>query len=332
VADEAGQYTRRAVGIRTARRRTSSAPTQARRGILRAAAWGAVAVALTLPLARRRFRLPAPVTVTAVVAGPIALAVATPRSRLRDAGIYALQMWAFIVIHELPHDDPERLEQRIRVDYPLACDRLLGLGTAPTLRLQRVLGRPGRTTRFDRALVWVHWLWFLEPHAAAAWILLRHPARFPRAAVMLGALFHLGATVYVLVPTAPPWWAAEEGKLPGARRIMVEVGRDFWGRLWRPLYDFLGGNPVAAMPSLHFATSVMAARMLDEAGPVEGAVGWAYAGTLGFGLVYLGEHYVIDLLAGLALAEGIRLLGPRATPVLAGAANAIRSLESRVSA
>ena len=50
------------------------------------------------------------------------------------------------------------------------------------------------------------------------------------------------------------------------RRIMAEVGERVWGRLWSPLYGFLGGNPLAAMPSLHFATSVMAARMLAETG------------------------------------------------------------------
>ena len=37
-----------------------------------------------------------------------------------------------------------------------------------------------------------------------------------------------------------------------------------------------------------------------------GAVGWAYAGALGFALVYLGEHYVADLIAGAALTEGVR--------------------------
>ena len=74
--------------------------------------------------------------------------------------------------------------------------------------------------------------------------------------------------------------------------------------------------PLAAMPSLHFATSVMAAHVLCDAGPVQGALGWAYAGTLGFALVYLGEHYVIDLLAGVALAEGVRRQRHRAAPAL----------------
>jgi membrane-associated phospholipid phosphatase len=290
-----------------------------------------VAAAIAVPLARKRLRPPPVVTALVSAAGPLGLAVAVPRSRKRDAGIYALQMWAFIVIHELPYDRPERLERRTRIDYPIACDRVIGVGVLPTLRLQRAFGRPGRTTALDYGLTWVHWLWFFEPHAAAAWILFRHPRRFNRTAVLMAALFDVGALVYVIVPTAPPWWAAQEGRVGGMRRVMVEVGERFWGRLWRPLYDFLGGNPVAAMPSLHFATSVLAARMLAEAGPVEGAVGWTYAGMLGFALVYLGEHYAIDLAAGFALAEAVRRLAPYATPAVESVANAVRALEARAS-
>jgi membrane-associated phospholipid phosphatase len=132
-----------------------------------------------------------------------------------------------------------------------------------------------------------------------------------------------------VVPTAPPWWAAQEGRLQDGRRVMIEVGKRVWGDLWIPLYDFLGGNPVAAMPSLHFSSSVMAAHILSEGGSVESAIGWAYAGTLGFALVYLGEHYVIDLLAGLALAEAVRLVGPRMTPGLLTIARGIAALEQR---
>ena len=110
-------------------------------------------------------------------------------------------------------------------------------------------------------------------------------------------------------------------------RIMVESGERFWKRLWRPLYDGLEGNPFAAMPSLHFGTSVMAARVLADVGRVPGALGWAYALTLGFGLVYLGEHYVVDLAAGLALAEGVRRAEPHARPLLAAVARSVQRLE-----
>jgi hypothetical protein len=72
----------------------------------------------------------------------------------------------------------------------------------------------------------------------------------------------------------------------------------------------------------------MAAHVLGDAGPVPGALGWTYALTLGFALVYLGEHYVVDLLAGLALAEGVRRQGPRAAPALRAASRMIQTLEA----
>ncbi len=89
-----------------------------------------------------------------------------------------------------------------------------------------------------------------------------------------------------------------------------------------------GGNPLAAMPSLHFATSVMAALLLAEASPVAGALGFSYAATLGFALVYLGEHYVVDLLAGAALAVAVRRAEARAGPVVERMGRAVAALEA----
>jgi membrane-associated phospholipid phosphatase len=93
------------------------------------------------------------------------------------------------------------------------------------------------------------------------------------------------------------------------------------------MYDSLGGNPWAAMPSLHFATSLMAAIHLSEAGTAEGIAGWTYALTLGFALVYLGEHYVTDLLAGAALVFAVRRGEPYAEPIVADVNRALRQLE-----
>ena len=102
----------------------------------------------------------------------------------------------------------------MHIDYPIDVDRVLGLGELPTLRLQRALARIDPTDgepswrALDRVLVWTHWAWFMVPHGALAYILVRHPERFPRAAVMTYAVFDLGASFYWLAPTAPPWYAA----------------------------------------------------------------------------------------------------------------------------
>jgi membrane-associated phospholipid phosphatase len=299
---------------------------------IRTAAWGVVAVGVAVPVVRRRARIPPPLVTAAAAATPFAVSVALPRTRARDVLVVCLQMYAYTVTYQMPADDPEAQERRVHIDYPVRIDRVLGLGQVPNVRLQHWFAVPGRIRRRDKVLVWCHWLWFLFPHGTVAYFLLRKRDRFERAATMTYAVFDLGLVGYWALPTAPPWYASAHGRLGeggevAVRRLMVEHGEAFWKDGWVPLYSVLGGNPLAAMPSLHFATSLMAAHLLSEAGPVEGVVGWTYALTLGFALVYLGEHYLVDLLAGAALTEGVRRAAPHVAPALGIVARAVQRLE-----
>lgn len=317
------------------------------------------------PLLRKHVKAPPLAMQTLAFAGPVGLCVAVRRSRGRDVAVCALQMWAYLAAYKAPHDDEKGQRERVLVDYPIAVDRILGLGELPTVRLQRRLAR-GQWRTGDKLLVWAHWVWFMVPHGSLVYIMLRHPRRFERSALMTYAVFDIGAMIYWVLPTAPPWYAAAhagrygefdgqllertgsfdvseggamhadeaaEGGAPPkntpVRRMMVEYGQYFWKDGWGPLYSVLGGNPFAAMPSLHFATSMMAAQLLSRADPLAGAIGWAYTGTLGFALVYLGEHYVIDLAAGATLTEVVRRAAPRATPAVVGFGRAIAAIEAR---
>ena len=297
---------------------------------MRAGAWALVAVGVAAPVLRRRVRLAPAAVMGAAAAAVPALTVAMPRGRLRDAGVCCVNMWAYLAAYELPHDDPDAQAARVRIDYAIAIDRVLGLGEPPTVRLQRRYSTPGEINRFERVLVWCHWVWFMVPHGSVAYVLWRRPDRCTSAAARMYCVFDLGAVFYWAIPTAPPWYAARHGRLgddrtPAVRRMMIEYGEQFWGDRWPDLYDVLGGNPLAAMPSLHLATSLMGARLLTEVGPVAGAVGWTYVAALGLALVYLGEHYAVDLVGGAALAELVRRQAPRATPA---ARRLVRTLES----
>jgi membrane-associated phospholipid phosphatase len=278
-------------------------------------------------------KLPPALVLGAAATAPVALCVAMPRRRSRDVALCALNMWAYLAAYEMPHDVPGQLESRVHVDYPIAVDRLIGLGVPPTLRLQR-RSTPGEINRFERVLVWCHWLWFFVPHTSVAYVLARRPERFPAAAARMYSVFNTGAVFYWAVPTAPPWWADAHGRFGHGenlhvRRMMIEYGEQFWQDRWGALYDVLGGNPLAAMPSLHFATSLMAAHLLSETDPVAGAVGWTYASLLGLALVYLGEHYAVDLVAGAALTESVRHAAPRLAPAARILSSAIQALERR---
>jgi membrane-associated phospholipid phosphatase len=306
-----------------------------------------VAAGIAAPLVRKRVQAPRPVLQSAAFAAPLGLSVAMRRSRTRDVAVCGLQMWAYLAAYKTPHDDPQAQQQRTRFDYPAVADRVLGLGELPTVRLQRALARVGADgaewRALDRVLVWTHWVWFAVPHGTVAFLLLRHPERFARGAALTYAVFDSGAVFYWLVPTAPPWYAEatqseRENGAPqlspsaigehSVRRMMAEYGEHFWRDNWGPLYSVLGGNPLAAMPSLHFATSLMAALLLAEVGVLPGALGFAYLITLGFALVYLGEHYAIDLLAGGALTVAVRRLAPRATPLAQRLTRGLGALEA----
>ena len=304
-----------------------SRPSGAIRLAVRAGAAATLGAAIALPLVRKRLNVPNPVTLVVSSAGPLAVAVLAPRTRKRDVALFAMQMWAFTVVHEMPYDDPEALRRRLYTRYPIKIDSLIGAGRLPGSRLQTFLAGRRHSAALDRVLTVTHWLWFFEPYTILFWIQVRHPENFPRAARQMAAVFDAGAFGYWAVPTAPPWWASEQGftKEP-MRRIMFEVGEPLWGRYWGALYKALGGNPWAAMPSLHFATSVQGAVSLSESNRREGALAWAYALTLGFGLVYLGEHYVTDLLAGAGLVGAVR----RADPVFAPAVGRISAVIQRL--
>jgi membrane-associated phospholipid phosphatase len=230
------------------------------------------------------------------------------RGRLAAAGLWALQMVAYQKVFELPHRRHWRQRERLRVSYPIRIDAALGGGTPPSQRVQRALRRPPEITALDRAVTFVYWAWEAEPHAALAWVLLRHERRFARAAAMVGGVFWSTLVFHALVPTAPPWWASEvAGEMDGeVHRVMLEVKRDLRHENRMREQHSLGANPWASMPSNHLASSAMTAMVLWEIEPRIGACAWGYSAALAFALVYLGEHYVCDLVGGLAAAAAVQ--------------------------
>ena len=285
-----------------------------------------VPVAVAIGSGRRRLGLPVPVTLPVVSAAPLVVAAAVPPGKWRYAAVWATYLWVFKVAHESPYDRPERLRERLHVRYPIRLDSLLGGGVPPTLRLQRALRDPPRLTALDKALTAAYGSWAV-PHLILGWLLLRHEQHFARAAGRLAAAYHLTTIGYWLVPTAPPWWASEAaGEMNGeVERVIRHVGRTLRGR---PLdeEDHTAGNPWASMPSDHVSSAVITAIGLAEVNAVYGVLGWTYAALASFAVVYLGEHYIVDVVAGLAIAEGVRRADPMVSPLVQGAISTARRL------
>ena len=191
-------------------------------------------------------------------------------------------------------------------DYVIDWELWMFGGVAPSAWLQARLGGVGPEPGWIAYLsAFVHWMWFVFPHAVVVGAYLFARRHAARVILTMTAVFYLGVTLYFLTPTAPPWMAAENGLLDGVVRAMHNVGPAILGEsLYTSAFDALAEpNPSAAMPSLHFAASfvaVLIGLVLRSRALV--AVSLAYSLALAFALVYLGEHYVADILAGAGVA------------------------------
>ena len=291
---------------------------------LRLLAAASVPAAVALASLRERLRLPAPAAVGIACVAPLgAVAATAPRSRTRYIVAGAAYMWLFKVSWEIPFDEPEKLRRRLHVDYPIRIDSLLGGGVPPSQRLQRALRTPGHVSLLDQAVTLVYGSWFL-PHLLLAYVLVRDERYVPRAAGRLSAAYHLTTPFYWLVPTAPPWWASQcGGRMDGeVDRVVRAVVCHALGV--PPPEDSEGpGNPWGSMPSDHISSAAITAMGLWEVGPVYGTVGWTYVAAAGFAVVYLGEHYLVDVLVGLVVAELVRRGEPHVAPLVRAVAHAL---------
>jgi membrane-associated phospholipid phosphatase len=224
--------------------------------------------------------------------------LASTRAALVPWSIYIL---GFLVFVDLRMISAEALFPA-RFDYVIVAERALFLGQIPSVVLQNAYYRLGAPSPLDIALIGVHFSFFLVPHATAIWVWAARPALFSRYIGSLVATCWVGLITAFLVPTAPPWLAGARGHIPQVHRIMRDVVMGATPESYGAGLRAVGENDVAAMPSLHMALTVLVALVAARAGRAAGIAGWIYAAAMALALVYLGEHYVVDLVAGAALA------------------------------
>lgn len=177
-------------------------------------------------------------------------------------------------------------------------ERFIFRGHLPTVALQHHLdhGRIGEF--FDDATTIVYFCHFPVTLGVGMLLWLTERRAYLRYVVAMVVMCLVAFTFFVLYPTAPPWWAADHGAIQGMRRIF-EVTLP---STLSPYYQKLDPNPVAAVPSLHAAMPFLGFLALRS---VSRRAGWAMLAwclAVWFSVVYLGEHYAVDVVTGVALA------------------------------
>ena len=219
-----------------------------------------------------------------------------------------LPFTAVLVVYDVSRGIADGLGMPLHVSDVAAADRDLFGGTVPTVWLQQHFLDPGSPHWYDALATLIYTSHFIATPVVAAVLWLRSRDAWKGFATRVVVLSLAGLVTYVLFPAAPPWYAAREGVIEPVIRASSR------GWLWLHVNHAgnllsegqAASNPVAAMPSLHtaFATLIalyVAARLHSR---------WRYLIFLyplamGLALVYLGEHYVVDLLAGVVYALAV---------------------------
>jgi hypothetical protein len=213
----------------------------------------------------------------------------------------------------------QSLEMPIHYMPQIDAERVLGLGSVPSEWLQAHLyhGHTGALEVFALVMYASH---FFAVVALGFYIWMRRmgPA-FKELMFGIVAASLIADVVFVLYPTAPPWMAAEHG-LVHVHHILKQTLLDLHMNGMAGLIgDSHRYNVVAALPSMHAAFPVVALVVAVRFGLPRWLVALQATQLVGvwFAIVYLGDHYVVDAVAGAAVAlAGVaiahRLLSPRA--------------------
>ena len=183
-------------------------------------------------------------------------------------------------------------------------------GGIPTVWLQEHLYNPSHVYWYDALMTLVYTSHFIATPVLAAMLWLRDRTQWLRYISRVIVLSVAGLITYTLLPEAPPWLAAKDGyihhpveRLSARGWIWLHLGNV--KELLAHAQD-AGSNAVAAMPSLHTAFATLIALFIGARLRTR----WRYLLALyplamGFSLVYLGEHYVIDVVGGVIYAVGV---------------------------
>ncbi len=235
----------------------------------------------------------------------VALAAWAPELRLRRPRGWWFAYVAGIFVYTLLRAVADETAIPIRTAYVIDIDQALFFGHDPVTVLQSRLFSPDRVTLLDVLAVQVHWSFFLAPHALAVYVFWRHREQFAGYTVLVVGTMYLGLVLFFLLPTTPPWLAAQEGALEGAYRVMDFVGGRVNSDSYQSFYASLGEpNSVAAMPSIHMGVTFAMYLWARGTRPRLAGVLLAYTAVMGLALVYLAEHYALDLAVGVVCATG----------------------------
>ncbi len=177
-------------------------------------------------------------------------------------------------------------------------------GFLPGVELQKIFFNPAQIAPWDIAAVIIDFLHFPLPLVVAFYLWIKDKKSYWKFVIALLFLSFSGFITFLFYPAAPPWYAAQNAHLIEIKKIIdIVISQIGWGWDLSTIYHQLNPNQVAAMPSLHSAYPWLAFLALRSFNKKVGYTFLIYPVLVWISVVYLGEHYVIDVIAGIIYAS-----------------------------
>jgi hypothetical protein len=186
----------------------------------------------------------------------------------------------------------------------LETDSFLFGGTVPTVWLQNHLWDDAHVHWYDYAAWTVYVSYFLATYLVAGFLWVFARDRFRRYVACVALLAAMAFATFALFPAAPPWLASRHGDLEPTERLIGPISGHIpfislsFENLFQRGWEY--ANPVAAVPSLHAAYTLLIVLFLWPMARWARPILALYPPAMAFALAYTAEHYVADVLLGWA--------------------------------
>jgi membrane-associated phospholipid phosphatase len=203
------------------------------------------------------------------------------------------------------------------VDPELAhLDRLLWWGNNPALVLHDVLGTTW--ANWVMASVYLVWIGLVPASLAIALVWTRRSSAGAWYVTAISIDWLLGAALYYVVPSLGPVYSSPQwfGDLPRTPNTSVhEMLLDDRIKVLAGPWDTQAVQTIAAFASLHVAVMVTICLVAEamRLPLVIRVAAWPFLALTMVATIYLGWHFFVDVLAGVAVGAAAVVLGARAT-------------------
>jgi membrane-associated phospholipid phosphatase len=194
----------------------------------------------------------------------------------------------------------------VHVSEPITAELEL-FGSIPTVMLQQLY----RMQFLDYMGAFFYSIHFFAPTIFAFLLWRSAPKYYYKYAAGLAVLTYSALITFLVFPVAPPWYGVN-----GVTRILFDVDNSLGAPVYRTIYDFIEPNQFAAFPSMHSALPWLISLFALKIGKTKALPILIFPFGVWFSAVYLGEHYIVDVLGGIVYATVAFVIAEKLIPYI----------------